>query len=509
MKSVFILFDSLNLRALSCYGGPHPTPNFDRLANRGIRFTNHYAGSLPCMPARRDLQTGRYNFFHSSWGPMEPYDNSLPQLLHRHRGTHSHLVTDHFHYFEAGGAGYHSRFTTFEYLRGQEYDPWKAEVVPDTMAYQELYDPRHYDFTDSARGDHRVQHAVNRRYGIRDAAEYPLVRCVDAALEFVQVNHRTDNWFLQLECFDPHEPFDVPQEYLDRFGVREDRVLDWPHYRTVTETPQEVERVRARYAALVSFCDDQLGRVLDAMDRLALWEDTAVILTSDHGYLLGEHAWWAKTIMPNYQEISHVPLLVYHPNHRDSSSEGRQVRNCLTSAIDLMPTVLEMYGLPIPGEVCGESLVPRLTEDSATGRVVACGVFGGSCLVTDGRYAYHRFPRCLDSTDLWEYRLHPTHMRADFAVTELAGSELYHDFDFTQGAPVLRIKARDDSRRVPNHDALGFQDRGTRLFDLETDPGENDPCRDEAVERRLSDALREIMQRHDAPPEMYRRFELE
>ena len=106
MKVVFVLFDSLIRKALASYGGTEiDTPNFDRLAKRGISFDTHYVGSLPCMPARRDLHTGRLNFMHRSWGPLEPFDNSFVKTL-RDQGVYTHLVTDHQHYFEDGGAGY-------------------------------------------------------------------------------------------------------------------------------------------------------------------------------------------------------------------------------------------------------------------------------------------------------------------------------------------------------------------------------------------------------------------
>ena len=95
MKIVFLLFDSLNRHMLSPYGGTRiPTPNFDRLARRAVTFDGHYVGSLPCMPARRDLQTGRLSFLHRSWGPLEPFDNSFPELMAT-AGAYSHLVTDH------------------------------------------------------------------------------------------------------------------------------------------------------------------------------------------------------------------------------------------------------------------------------------------------------------------------------------------------------------------------------------------------------------------------------
>ena len=104
MKIVFVLLDSLNRNAMEPYGSTTvKTPNFNRFQQRAVTFDNHYVGSLPCMPARRDLHTGRSHFLHRSWGPLEPFDDSLPQLL-KQNGTYSHLITDHHHYFADGGA---------------------------------------------------------------------------------------------------------------------------------------------------------------------------------------------------------------------------------------------------------------------------------------------------------------------------------------------------------------------------------------------------------------------
>ena len=116
MKAVMLMFDSLNREMLQPYGCKWVfTPNFQRLSEKCVRFDNCYAGSLPCMPARRELQTGRYNFLHRSWGPLEPYDDSMPQIL-KNNGVYTHLVSDHVHYWEDGGATYHSRYNSWEYI---------------------------------------------------------------------------------------------------------------------------------------------------------------------------------------------------------------------------------------------------------------------------------------------------------------------------------------------------------------------------------------------------------
>ena len=134
MKTVLVLFDSLNRHMIGPYGGDVPTPNFDRLAARAVTYDNHWVGSMPCMPARRDLLTGRLSFLHRSWGPVEPFDRCWPDVLFEAKDTYSHLITDHFHYWEDGGATYHNRYDSYELFRGQEGDRWVPVVAPDWPA---------------------------------------------------------------------------------------------------------------------------------------------------------------------------------------------------------------------------------------------------------------------------------------------------------------------------------------------------------------------------------------
>ncbi|MBW7458085.1 sulfatase-like hydrolase/transferase, partial [Paenibacillus sepulcri] len=192
MKAVMLMFDSLNRHMLAPYGCDWVhTPNFQRLAERSVTFDRCYSGSLPCMPARRDLQTGRCSFLHRSWGPLEPFDDSMIECL-RKSGVYTHLTTDHTHYFEDGGATYHTRYNTWEYARGQEGDPWKGHVknpeIPESLS--------------GRTGDLWRQDWVNRQY--LDAEEkQPLAVTVDRGIEFMERNHDQDRWFLQIEAFDP------------------------------------------------------------------------------------------------------------------------------------------------------------------------------------------------------------------------------------------------------------------------------------------------------------------
>ena len=127
MKTIFILMDTLNRRMLDLYS-QNPadtaiTPNIRRLAARGVVFDQHWTGSAPCMPARRDLLTGRLNFLEKPWGGMEPFDFSMPAVLAQHQNVHSQMFTDHAHYVIPGGENYTKGFTAWNVYRGQEGDP--------------------------------------------------------------------------------------------------------------------------------------------------------------------------------------------------------------------------------------------------------------------------------------------------------------------------------------------------------------------------------------------------
>ncbi|MCP4385341.1 MAG: sulfatase-like hydrolase/transferase, partial [Hyphomicrobiales bacterium] len=278
MKTVFVLFDSLNRRSLEAYGAKTiKTPNFKRLADRCVTFDTHYVGSLPCMPARRDMQTGRLSFLHRSWGPLEPFDNSFPELLGE-AGVYSHLVSDHYHYWEDGGATYHNRYNTYEFIRGQERDPWKAMVQAPWDRLREMYHPT--QFSDEHRHLYH-NHIINREY-MREEEDFPSVRCFNAGFEFLDTNRDADNWFLQIETFDPHEPFHAPEKYRKEYPTDYDGpILDWPRYQRVTEAPEECDEIRANYCAIVALCDAQMGRLLDYFDEHDLWKDTALVVSTD------------------------------------------------------------------------------------------------------------------------------------------------------------------------------------------------------------------------------------
>jgi arylsulfatase A-like enzyme len=484
MKAILLLFDSLNRRMLPPYGCDWVlAPNFQRLATRSVTFDNAYVGSMPCMPARRELHTGRYNFLHRSWGPLEPFDDSLPAIL-RGAGVHCHLVSDHQHYWEDGGATYHQRYTTWVSVRGQEGDRWKGHVGEASAMNTDL----------------AAQDRVNRQY-ITSEDLQPQTLTMNEGLEFLDTNHGQDNWFLHIETFDPHPPFYAMAHYKalypDGYAGPD---YDWPPYRRVDESDEEVARARNNYAALVTMCDRNLGRVLDSMDRYNLWDDTLLIVTTDHGFMLGEHDWWAMCMQPFYNEVAQRPLFVWDPRVKAAGER----RASLVQTIDTAPTILSLFDVLGPADMQGRSLAPVIADDTPVREAGLFGIFGGQVNVTDGRYVYMRGPASSANAPLFEYTLMPAHMRALFSVDELKGATLHEPLPFTKGLPVLRVPSRRPPIVGRSADVVE-----TLLYDLRADAEQEHPLENAAIEDRMIAHLVRLMHANHAPREQYERLGLQ
>jgi arylsulfatase A-like enzyme len=486
MKAIMVMFDSLNRHFLPNYGNTWVhAPNFRHLGEKALCFDRCYTGSLPCMPARRELHTGRYNFLHRSWGPIEPFDDSMPAMLDS-AGIHTHLISDHGHYWEDGGATYHQRYSTWEIVRGQEGDHWKgyAGRVEKPVGYI---------------GRWWRQDWINRPY-TKEEKNHPQTQCFDLGLEFIETNKNEDNWFLQIETFDPHEPFVSPDVYAEFY--KEDYSgpqFDWPEYKRVSENPEQVEHVRRKYAGLLSMCDRSLGRVIDIMDKYDLWKDTMLIVNTDHGFLLGEHGWWAKNVQPFYEEITHIPLFIWDPRTR---KQGER-RQALVQTIDIAPTLLGFFGVPLGSDMQGGDLEKVIDRDAPLRDSALFGMFGSTLNCIKGNHVYMLAPNPEKLQLLHNYTLMPTHMRSLFSADELRKAELSAPFPFTKGCPLLRIPAETAS---PGGEAINPME--TFLFDLETDPKQERPLDAPDIAIGMKRTMVDLLKAGGAPEELYELYGL-
>ncbi|MDF2654608.1 MAG: sulfatase [Bacillota bacterium] len=511
MKTIFILADSLNRRFLSCYdccdrAETAVTPNIDRLAKRSMVFDNHWCGSAPCMPARRDIMTGRLNFLERPWGGIEPYDHTLPMLL-AENNVYTHMETDHFHYAERGGENYWGHFTSWNLHRGTEHDTifWG----PDRGGIPKSEKP--VDFS----GLYSHSYETSKALYAGDKEQYSTPRTFNAAAKWLEANHDSDNFMLWVEGFDPHEPFDVPEEYLKLYEGENPGPGDpyWPDYIPADNyTPEQIQYFRKRYKALVTMTDEYLGKILDVLDQHDLWKDTMVILTTDHGYMLGEHGFMAKCYMPDYNEVFHIPLLTAAPGVKPGRCSA------LTENIDIFPTMLETFGVPLShcrNKMHGKSLWPLLNRNAEKLRdEIIFGVFGKTVNVYDGRYLYMRCKSAEENEPLHIYGAMMSVLNAyigydTMSEEDIETMEMDRYLTWTN-YPVYKVAA---AHCRWNNNALAFHRinnyiPGNLIFDLAEDYGQQNPINDTELEARCMEKLRRAMAEHDSPKEQYVRLGL-
>ncbi len=508
MKTIFILADSTNRRFLNMYGPEHPalTPNLDRLAARGTVFDNHWCGSAPCMPARRDILTGRLNFLEKPWGGVEPFDQTLPALL-RTRNVFSHMVTDHYLYLHVGGENYWNDFTSHEIIRGQEFDSLHMPAGREGIVAQQR--PEGYKGIYSQEHDETYSRFASEE-------EYPSPVTMSKAAQWLERNAEADNFMLWVEGFDPHEPFDVPQKYIDLYREEDGDTYEgqpcyWPEYRKNMFTDEETRHLNVRYKALLTMTDHYIGKIFDVLDRHNLWDDTMVIFTTDHGYMLGEHGYMAKNYMPAYNEVFHIPLVVWHPQARVRRFAG------LTQNIDLFPTILGQFGVDL-GQlhypIHGKDLMPALTgEAESLHDGILYGYFGKSVNYTDGRYTYLRAAKDESNRPLSVYTAIPTTLRQYYGVGCIAPQD-YAQIGFGRlpwtDYPVYRFPADIIAFHNPSQEYSRRSEHNaeTALYDLETDYAQEHPISDAALEERCIEGLRRCMEQCQAPAEQYERLGL-
>lgn len=481
MKAIMVTFDSLNRHMLPNYGNTWvQAQSFASLEKHCITFDKCYVGSMPCMPARREMHTGRENFLHCPWGPLEPFDESVPQMLHD-AGVHTHLVTDHYHYWEDAGFAYHNRYSTYRFSRGQEGDPvfGEARVRDRESAFKGKRVPWL-----------RAQDQVNRKY-IETMEQFPQAVTFSYGLEFLDKNWQEDNWFLHIETFDPHEPFYAPDEFRALYGLNGLR-QDWPDYCKAENSKETVEQIRKENAALVSFCDYNLGRLLDFMNEHDLWKDTLLIINSDHGFLLGEHGWIGKNVCPYYGEVSHTPLFIHVPGQ----AGGRRSEH-LVQTVDLPVTILDWFGFNATENMTGHSLLREPQREFGI-----FGTFGGQLCATDGRYVYMRALR--SDKPLYAYTLAGLHF-GRIPIQKGGPSYKVHSsriFGFSKGFPLMQI---EDLCGDYSSNQNSF---GDLLFDLETDSKQEHPLHDSGLEGILLEKIRQKLLQLEVPNEIYEAYEL-
>lgn len=406
MNVILILIDSCNRHYLSPYGCTTvSTPNIGRLADKGVTFTNHFIGSAPCMPARREMMTGRQEFLHRGWGPLEPFDAPVA-LECRKAGAVTQMVTDHYHYWEHMAHGYIEHFNGCEMVRGHELDYWKTEKQPDEPQWVKSINKHRPDW-----GSGYYRNVAS----FKSEEDFFSPKVFKAAAQWLETNRDQDKFFLQIESFDAHEPFHVPEPYRSMYtnDLNPDYTC-WPPYQNHEQRQAflkqsslgELAYIRAQYQGKLTMVDKALGQVWQVMDKHNLWDNTMVILTTDHGHDLAEAIHDMSEITedgrdstlrvpfgkqhPHYLSHANIPLVVWHPNRMNG---GKRI-DAMTCSCDMYATVLDALGAKNINPVHSRSILPLLSGESNGRDFAYWGTFGEGICCTDGEYVLLQGGNC-------------------------------------------------------------------------------------------------------------------
>jgi arylsulfatase A-like enzyme len=489
---------------MGAYGGQNfDTPNLDRLAARSVRFTNHHTGSLPCIPARHDILVGAWDFLWRPWGSIELWEEPITASLRR-EGVITQLITDHPHLFETGGENYHTDFTAWDYERGHESDAWKSRPDPSwlgTPTYGRGH--THYD---------------NSRGYFRGEEDFPGPRTMQATARWLSEDapvHRAkgERFFLFVDEFDPHEPFDTPEEWATRYDDSwEGPHLTWPPYaidayKQGILNERDARQIRAQYGGKLSMIDHWLGRVLDALDATNAWEDTAVILCTDHGHYLGDtdvhgRDVWGKPGLPVYKPLGHIPMLVSWPGVSPTTNDA------LTTSTDIHATIAEVFGAPVKHTAHGKSLVPVLAKEQSQVRDwLLTGVWGREVQIVTNEWRYTRGPSGANAPhSMWSNRW-STMPIASMPDYKMPMPDSRASLDYMPGStiPVIRQPFREG-------DLLPFwsyaKQYETILFHRTEDPDETVNRIGDSIAKDAEELLRVALIEVDAPSEQFERLAL-
>ena len=312
------------------------------------------------MPTRADHATGRWTMSFMGWEPLPEDEVTLAQIL-AENGYHTAAAIDTPFYIR-GEMNYDRGYQTFFFHPGQEGSPTRVQQV----------------------GNHESRD-IRDRWRLEKDHNAP--QTFANAMNWLETHYKED-FFLYIDTWDPHEPWEAPPYYSELYWPGYDGEIIQPIYGHWQDEPgftaEKVKKANATYCGEITMVDTWIGYFLRRVENMGLMDKTAIIFTSDHGFYFGEHggkfgkmtfdkrdggglyrfgdsdARWAHS--PLYEELVRIPLLVYVPGVEPSAYDG------MTSVVDVMPTVLDIAGVSSPGNVHGASLLPRMRDSSAAGR---------------------------------------------------------------------------------------------------------------------------------------------
>lgn len=415
---------------LGGYSGKVHTPNLDRLAARGVAFTNAHCASPVCCPSRTAVMTGLMpsssGIYNNGqwWKPYLPDVVTIPEQFRRN-GYEAVGAGKIFHH--TAGNNPPSQWDRFQRLEFRD-DPWFRGSQLNYPWSEPEPNPPGFPFS----GVEGLPHENDWGSPPRQEAALDDVRTVNFAVDYLAEAHAKP-FFLACGVFRPHLPWYVPHRFFELYPLDGIELPEAPagdlddipepglelaaarrdDLQAIRDAGKQREAVQA-YLASISFADEQIGRVLDALDASDAADETVIVFWSDHGWHLGEKDHWHKSTL--WRQATRVPLLIAGPGIPPDARCEQAV-----SLVDLYPTLNELCGFePIPGHD-GLSLAPLLADSSAERERPAVVEFGNHCAVIDERYRYIRYAD--GSEELYDSQSDPnewTNLAGDPAAAKAA-----------------------------------------------------------------------------------------
>jgi arylsulfatase A-like enzyme len=400
LNLIIIVADTFRADNLACYGPKWlealETPNLDRFAQRATVFRDAYAELLPTIPLRRTLYTGRRgipayyfpqheNVQLAGWHALYHEDVTLSETL-LEAGYVTALISSLYHQFKPG-RNFQRGFHSWEWIRGLEFDyygtaPHKGLDISEFVSDEYL--ARNPGLHESL-----SQYKANRNRWQQQGESVSQI-AAQAAIRWLNENYAQKPFYLQVEFFDPHEPWDPPRRFLEKYlpGAHGPSYIE-PSYDTVA-VPEDIKaRMRANYAGDVSCVDHWVGALLETIEQFGLLENSVVMFMADHGAMLGEHEQFLKGPDKLRCQVTHIPMLLHIPGN---SAAGKRVAGFVQPP-DVMPTMLAQLGLKPGPRVTGSDFWPLVTRQGSSPHEMVVQSYGWVAAVRNHEWSY---------TEIWK-----------------------------------------------------------------------------------------------------------
>jgi arylsulfatase A-like enzyme len=359
MNIILIVSDTLRRDHLSCYGNKWiSTPYIEKFAKNSFVFDNAYTASFPTVPNRTDLITGRWTFTYHDWAPLPKEEIVLSSVL-RESGYITMMIVDTPHIMK-DGYNFDRDYHGWIWIRGQENDRFMTDPIEIKLPSSPFKLRAH-------KPDTLIQHLRNTSLNKHEEDTF-VAKTMNEASKWLERNYKHNKFFLYVDTFDPHEPWDPPHYFVDMYdkNYKGEEIL-YPYYGPYKGiyTQREIKHLRAHYAGEVTLVDRWVGKLFQKIEDLGLFSNTIIIFTTDHGFYIGEHGFTGKSyitkdfqgLLPLYNEITHIPLIIYCPN-----TKGKRIK-AFVQPPDIMPTILEFANVKVPPTVQGKSLLPVIKKN--------------------------------------------------------------------------------------------------------------------------------------------------